>query len=147
MSTSDWPATVQVVLLLWVIGAVFDAPSGEVCVARRESTNTPLQSLTLLNDEAFLEMARHAGNVAAESADDDDTRISELHLRFTGRSPDKAELSNLRQYLNKQRSRLTSGDLKADMLHPNATRNSPESAAWTLLVRVLMNLDETITKN
>ncbi len=126
---------------------IFDAPSGEVCVARREITNTPLQSLTLLNDEAFLEMSRHAGNVAAESADDDDTRISELHLRFTGRSPDKAELSNLRRYLTKQRSRLTSGELKADMLHPNATRTSPESAAWTLLVRVLMNLDETITKN
>lgn len=125
----------------------FDAPSGEVCVARRENTNTPLQSLTLLNDDAFMEMARHAGKVAAESAGDDETRLTELHLRFTGRSPDVSERENLQRYLTKQRARLTSGELKADALQSSAKSTSVESAAWTLVVRALMNLDETITKN
>jgi hypothetical protein len=131
----------------FAMAGTFDAPSGEVCVARRESTNTPLQSLTLLNDDAFIEMARHAGNAAAESVSDDATRITELHLRFTGRYPDASERDHLQRYLDKQRARLLSGELKANVLHPSTKPTALESAAWTLLVRALMNLDESITKN
>jgi hypothetical protein len=94
-----------------------------------------------------MEMARHAGKVAAESAGDDETRLTELHLRFTGRSPDVSERENLQRYLTKQRARLNSGELKADALQSSAKSTSVESAAWTLVVRALMNLDETITKN
>ena len=131
----------------FAMSGTFDAPSGEVCVARRESTNTPLQSLTLLNDDAFMEMARHAGKVAAESSENDATRLADLHLKFTGRSPDSTEREHLQRYLDKQRARLKSGNLKLDALQASVGRDASESAAWTLLVRALMNLDETITKN
>src|ERR1051325_8777437 len=53
--------------------STFDGPSGEACLARRDRSNTPLQALTLLNDEIFMECARALGQWAAGQHDDSAT--------------------------------------------------------------------------
>ena len=55
--------------------ATFDAPSGEACLARRESSNSPLQALTLLNDTIFLEAAQALGRWTAVQSGNDDAKV------------------------------------------------------------------------
>ena len=71
--------------------ATFDAPSGEACVARREISNTPLQSLTLLNDAVFVEAAQAVGKSLAEGQGTVDQRAEELFRRFVSRPTTLAE--------------------------------------------------------
>src|SRR5207249_10486271 len=65
----------------------FDAPSGEVCVARREVSNTPLQALTLLNDPAFTEAAQALGRVMAAREGPVVERVDYLFRRCLTRLP------------------------------------------------------------
>ncbi len=125
----------------------FDAPSGEVCVARREVSNTPLQSLTLLNDEAFLECAQALGARAAEQPGSDEAKAAFVFLRCLARPPRAAETTKLLAFLRTQRERLARGELPAKDLAGPGTADIAERAAWTLLARSVLNLDETITKN
>ncbi|HAV65254.1 MAG TPA: hypothetical protein DCY13_23140 [Verrucomicrobiales bacterium] len=126
----------------------FDAPSGEACVARRDRSNTPLQSLTLLNDEMFLEMARALGREAAESAGTVEHRAADLFRRCITRPPTADELAKLVRFYEKQAARFGSGELKAaDLMNSNTGDNLNEQAAWTTVARVLMNLDEAVTKS
>jgi hypothetical protein len=131
----------------FAMSSTFDGPSGETCVARRETTNTPLQSLTLLNDEAFVEMARHAGQSVANSDDDDAAKITNLHLRFVSRSPSSDELSQMQSFVNLHRNRIRSREIQPESIAGKVPTKADETAVWTLLVRALMNLDETVTKN
>ncbi len=127
----------------------FDAPSGEVCVARRDLTNTPLQSLTLLNDEAFLECAQALGARAAEQPGDDEAKAAFIFQRCTSRPPRAAETAKLLAFLRAQRERIAQGELDAKDLAGAAPSKAELNAraAWTLLARSVLNLDETITKN
>jgi hypothetical protein len=126
----------------------FDAPSGEACVARRDRSNTPLQSLTLLNDEMFLEAARALGRSAAGAADSHEARATRLFSRCVGRPPAREEIVDLLVFYEKQRARFDSGELSpTEMTGPNPGANPAEQAAWTAVARVLLNLDETITKS
>ena len=134
---------------------VFDAPTGEGCVARRSRSNIPLQALTLLNDDMFLEMARAlATNVAGQSPSTDSdsaTFATTIFRRLLTRPPTDAELAAIVGYQRTQLGRLNSGDLKAaDILGDKAAKGStPEQhsnqASWVMVARALMNLDETIT--
>jgi mono/diheme cytochrome c family protein len=132
----------------------FDAPAGEVCVARREVSNTPLQSLTLLNDEMFLEAARRVGaDVAAMNASDAQ-KMQLLFRRCLTRHPTEREMSRLLDFVTVQRSRIQSGSLNASELSPSEVPGtglvkSPaeERAVWVVTARALLNLDEFVTKN
>ena len=120
---------------------VFDAPTGETCIPRRDRSNTPLQALTLLNDEMFLEMARALGKQALAR---DDPAVY-VFRRLLTRPPEPVELKKLQDYFQQQLKRLQAGELDAKAIC-KAPAATPEWAAWTLVVRVLMNLDEAITK-
>jgi hypothetical protein len=125
----------------------FDGPTGEACIARREISNSPLQALTLLNDPMFLEIAQALGRVAVAAGDDDAARLDALAERLFSRRLEPDEATPLLAYLTEQRRRLAAGELDATQLaggEPDAT--APERAAWTLVARALMNLDETIVK-
>jgi hypothetical protein len=122
----------------------FDAPSGEVCVARREVSNTPLQALTLLNDEVFLDAARAIGKRAAELVGDDKEKAHFIFRRFVARIPSEAETQRLVAFTQQQRERFKRGELDAKKL---GQADSAEVAVWTVLARAVMNLDETISKN
>lgn len=125
----------------------FDGPSGEACTARREVSNTPLQALTLLNDMVFVEAAQQLGRRAVALEGTDADRVRDLFRRCMTRPPEPAELDQLLAFVQQQRQRLAAGELKAaDLAGPNSP-NPAECAAWTTLARVLLSLDEAITKS
>jgi hypothetical protein len=128
--------------------ATFDGPSGEACLAKRERSNTPLQALTLLNDAVFLECARALGKLAAESEGDETKRAELLFRRCLTRAPSSEERDKLIQFYRTQLARFAGGELKAaELLDVKEGERLNEQAAWTAVARVLMNLDETITKS
>ncbi|MEX2285764.1 MAG: PSD1 and planctomycete cytochrome C domain-containing protein [Planctomycetaceae bacterium] len=124
----------------------FDAPTGENCVAARERSNTPLQALTLLNDEMFLEASRAlAARAAAAHSDSPQLCATSIFRRLLTRPPAESELADLLQFRDAQLSRLKSGELDAAAICKEQPP-SPELAAWVMVARALMNLDETVTK-
>lgn len=125
----------------------FDAPSGEVCVARRDTSNTPLQALTLLNDVAFIEAARNFAGLVAEYPGTDEQKATWMFRRALTRPPRQAEVEKLLAFVRTQRQRLSAGELKADELAPGVNENALERAAWFTAARAVLNLDESITKN
>jgi hypothetical protein len=134
----------------FAMAAVFDAPSGEACVARRDRANTPLQALTLLNDTAFMECAQALGAMAAKSKGDEAARAELLFRRCVTRPPSDEEKDKLARFYQAQLARFNRGELKsADLLNAECecAENPNEEAAWTTVARVLLNLDETISKS
>ena len=119
----------------------FDAPSGEACLARRDVSNTPLQSLTLLNDIAFQEAAKSLGKLAAAQPGDDAAKLTYAFRHILVRSPQPTEVQKLQAFLTAQRARLQNGELDGKTIASDA-----DTALWTLLARALLNLDETVTK-
>lgn len=124
----------------------FDAPSGEACIARREVSNTPLQSLTLLNDEVFLEASQALGRKAAALAGGDASTAAFLFRRILTRLPKPAELDQILAFLKSQRERIAQGSLHANDLAGPGEGSPTERAAWTAVARALLNLDEAVTR-
>ncbi len=124
----------------------FDGPTGEACLARREVSNSALQALTLLNDPMFVEAAQTLGRRAIAAGNEDSARLRELSRRLLSRELDPEETRTLIDYLNAQRTRLAAGELDAAKLAGGETTDALERAAWMLVARALMNLDEAIVK-
>ena len=120
----------------------FDGTSGENCLARRDRSNTPLQALTLLNDEMFLELARAAGKEVHQQKKDP---VPTLFRHFLTRPPSKEEQTILQAYLDQQIDRLSKGELKPAEI-TGEKQADPQWAGKVLLARAIMNLDESITK-
>ncbi len=125
---------------------VFDAPSGENCVVRRNRSNTPLQALTVLNDEMYLEMARALAQKTIEQRFNTTPDSAKFIFRScVTRPPEDSELNALVNYFRAQKSRLEQGELDVTLIGGDE-QASHELAAWSMVARVVMNLDETITK-
>jgi Protein of unknown function (DUF1549)/Protein of unknown function (DUF1553)/Planctomycete cytochrome C len=124
----------------------FDGPSGEVCVARREVSNSPLQALTLLNDPAFVEGSQALGELLARTPGTAEGRISLLFRLCLTRTPQPDELSTLVHFFRVQRERLERKELDAAKIAGNGEAGAIDRAAWTLLARAILNLDEAVTK-
>ncbi|RUL87284.1 DUF1553 domain-containing protein [Tautonia sociabilis] len=125
----------------------FDAPTSEVTCPRRERSNTPLQALTLLNDPVFVEAAQAlARRVAREVPQDDDEQRAVRAFRLClARRPDATEIAAILDFLAVQRARLEAGELDARAIAGTDNEDAVELAAWTVVARALLNLDETIT--
>lgn len=131
----------------YAMSAVFDAPSGEECIAQRDRSDTPLQALTMLNDDVIMECAQALGAMAARDAADDSQRAELLFRRCLTRPPTVTEKEELTAFYQGQLARLARGELSAaDLLGTKDAPNANQAAAWTAVARVLLNLDETITK-
>lgn len=118
----------------------FDAPDSNLACARRRRSDTPLQSLNLLNDPVFFEAAQAlAVRIVNEAPEDKIGYAFEVCL---GRTPAARERERLGKYLD-QESTVFKADAKAAaaMLPAEAS-----GAAWVALSRVLLNLDEFITR-
>lgn len=134
----------------------FDAPNGDASCVRRPRSNTPLQALTTLNEPVFVDSARAlALRTLREGGDKDADRLSYAFRLCVSRAPRPEERDILLTLLRKQERRLSDGWLSArditgfavddkSPLPPELTPN--QWAAWTVVSRVLLNLDETITK-
>jgi hypothetical protein len=128
--------------------ATFDGPSGEACLARRDRSNTPLQALSLLNDTVFMECARSLGQRAAKMVGEAPTRVEFLFRCCLTRPTSDEERAKLVQFYQTQIARIACGELKAaDIMETNKGDRLNEEAAWTVVARVLLNLDEAITKS
>jgi len=135
---------------------IFDAPNGDISCVRRARANTPLQALTTLNEALFIESAQAlALKTLREGGATDAQRLTYAFRRCLARKPTAPESGELLKLLNKQKRRLTDGWLSAldlagvDAAHPPALpagATPVQLAAWTAVSRVLLNLDETITK-
>ncbi|MFN7343902.1 MAG: DUF1553 domain-containing protein, partial [bacterium] len=132
----------------------FDAPNREQSCTRRERSNTPMQALQLMNDVQHFEAARAlAERVIAESGQDDEKRLHWLFRTVLSRKPDAKEFSMLTAALAKQRE-LYQKDPKAAEKAISVGESTPkkiaapaETAAWTLIANLVLNLDETVTRN
>ncbi|MEW4456414.1 PSD1 and planctomycete cytochrome C domain-containing protein [Bremerella sp. JC817] len=124
---------------------VFDAPSGEVCIAKRDRSNTPLQALTLLNDAMYLELAQALAFAAKTDGATKETIAENIFRRLLTRPPESGEVKAVLQYRNEQLQRLQSGELDPAAI-AGKQNSSADDAAWVMVARALMNLDEFITK-
>jgi hypothetical protein len=124
----------------------FDGPSGEACIAQREISNSPLQALTMLNDTVILEAAQALGAAIAAQPGGDGERATALFRRCLTRPPEAQELGLLVAFVSAQRARFASHELDPAALGGAGPGDAAERAAWVALARVLLNLDEAITK-
>ena len=111
----------------FAMATTFDAPTGEACIARRDVSNSPLQALTLLNDEMFMEAARALGAKAIAAGTDDDARIAYVLRRCVTRPPAADELATMKAFVAAQRARKVA-----------------DKDIWTAVARAALNLDESI---
>ncbi len=127
---------------------VFDFPDANVACTRRNRSNTPLQSLTLANDQTFVEFAQGlAKRALVEIQGDDTVRMIAAFRWCFGRDPAPAELQRLLKMLEEQRATFTT-ETAQKFAPPNlpSSITPTEAAAWTAVARVLINLDEFITR-
>ena len=121
---------------------IFDVPNGFASCVRRTRSNSPLQALTTLNESLYFDCAKSlARRTIAEGGDTDDTKITHAFRLATARKPTLDELTELKSLVDKQRRRFANTELK-----PSDRSADIESHAYTVLSRVLLNLDETMTK-
>jgi hypothetical protein len=132
---------------------IFNAPSRETCVVRRDRTNTPLQALVTLNDPQFIEAARHlAQRALQEGGAQDEDRFDFIAQRLLARSLQPAEVEIVKKSLADLAAYYTSHAENAGRLitvgesKPDAALDAGQLAAWTMLVNELLNLDEVLNK-
>ena len=133
--------------------ASFDAPTREICTVMRSQSNTPLQALVLLNDTTFVEAARAlAQRMIAETAGDANQRIRYGFRLATARWPSAAELSILREGLDDYLESYQQDKRAAEVLltvgesSSNGDAGADELAAYLMVASIILNLDETITR-
>ncbi|MCA9409563.1 MAG: DUF1553 domain-containing protein [Candidatus Omnitrophica bacterium] len=133
--------------------SAFDAPSREVCTAQREVTNTPLQAFVTLNAKTYVEAARNfAQRILLEGGQDFGERIDYAYRVALARRPTDGEKQILSRVLEKSMDLYRENPEAADKLL--TVGESPrdedlprvEHAAWTPVANVILNLDETLTK-
>jgi hypothetical protein len=109
----------------------FDAPTGDFACVARSRSNTPLQALTMMNEPVFAECAAAMGRrVLAEGGATEAEKIRYAFRLCVARTPTEKEAAVLAELLKKELAR---------------EKATPE-AAWAAVARVLLNLDETISK-
>lgn len=132
--------------------ATFDAPNREVCTVRRNSTNTPLQSLVTLNDPAFVEAAQSLARISIRHSETVESQIRHAFLRCVQRPPSDPELRTLVELYNDTMTDLTQTPEEAQQLATDPLGSLPKdlapvpTAAMTVVCNVLLNLDEMFLK-
>ncbi|MCC6819312.1 MAG: PSD1 and planctomycete cytochrome C domain-containing protein [Verrucomicrobiota bacterium] len=137
--------------------STFDAPTADTACVRRPRSNTPLAALTSLNEPIFVEASQAlALRILREGGRNDAARADYAYRLCTGRGIKPAERTALLQLLAVQRKQIAEGWLQSNQIASGDDAKRPalpphtipqDAAAWTIAARVLLNLDETLTKN
>lgn len=124
----------------------FDGPTGEAICPRREVSNTPLQALTMLNDQVLVEAAQALGRMVAARPGTTEDRAAYLFRRCVTRPPTAGELEMLVKFYSSQKQRFANKELDAATVAGPGEGEPANRAAWTALARSVLNLDEAIVK-
>ena len=137
--------------------SAFDAPNGDFSCVRRVRSNTPLAALTALNEPIMVEAAQaFALRIWRDGGSTDAERATHAYRLATARAPRPAERDAVIQLVADTRARLRKGELKAgEIAFSEFTRSTElpadstpiDLAAWTVAARIVLNLDETLSKN
>jgi hypothetical protein len=122
-------------------GMAFDAPTREVCTARRITTNTPLQALVTMNDEVFIECARALADRMAKEGADPNTQIAAGFREVVGREPSASVVERLRHVYDDAIDHYLANSDEAKRLAPTS-----ELFARTVVANVLLNLDASLAR-
>jgi mono/diheme cytochrome c family protein len=136
--------------------ASLDAPNGDFSCARRTRSNTPLAALSTLNESVFVDSARAlALRVLREAAATDRDRVDYAFKLCLNRVPSPAERDEVMSLYQSQHKRLADGWISSRAIATGSHETLPDlpkgisptdAAAWTVVARVLLNLDETLSK-
>lgn len=132
----------------------FDAPNRESVCTKRERSNTPLQALQLMNDVQHFEAARClAERLLHEPLADDRARLDRVFEWVLARQPDETERMSIQRLLDATRKRMAESPqdalqiAKAGERWRDARLPAEDVAVWAIVCNLLLNLDETITRN
>ena len=135
----------------------FDGPDRSACHPKRSRTNTPLQALTLLNDEAYVEMAlAFADSILSECSANDsvEDKLRHAFRRTLSRAPSNKEIQILTELYQLEKKEIEAAPERSRELlkgitgyKPSPGQDSMELALWFAIANTLLNLDETITKS
>ena len=134
----------------------FDVPNADFSCVQRQRSNSPLQALVSLNEPIFVECTQSLGRkILAEGGKTDAERVTYAFRRVLSRGPAEDEKEEILSLLATQKQRIADGWLnpneistgKAEVAKDVPAGSTPaQLAAYTIVARVLLNLDETITK-
>ncbi len=132
--------------------ATFDAPNREVCILKRDRSNTPLQALVTLNDPAFVETAQALARRMTEAATHPQGRVEYGFRKCLTRPPTEVEKRELLKLYTEAYAAYVDQPDEARLMIEKPLGNAPEGAdvrelaAWSVVANVLLNLDETLMK-
>jgi hypothetical protein len=130
---------------------LFDNAQRRTCEVRNARTNTPLQALTLLNDETYLEASRSLGAQMLRQPGEAKERLQFLARSVLSRAATDRELAVLQRELDRARTHYHAHPddaakfLQLGQTAPDAKLNAAELAAHTVVASLALNLDETIS--
>ncbi len=132
---------------------IFDAPTREKCSVRRPRTNTPLQALVVLNDVQFVEASRNfAQRIISDGGKNKKDRAIYAFELATSRKPTKFELNVILEVLEHAQKRYLNDPKAAKKLisigesQGTVKLDAAEHATWTVVANMILNLDETLTR-
>lgn len=129
---------------------IFDAPTREYCISRRERTNTPVQALMMMNESQYFQAARHFAQELLSQYFNDDLRLGVAYEAVTSQLPDAAELADMRTGLESFRAVYQEDFAAAQALTSDLKDLSDaqrvELAAFTMVANSLFNLDVAKTR-
>jgi hypothetical protein len=131
----------------------FDAPNRDVCIVKRERTNTPLQALVMMNDPQFVECSRVlAERIQLESGDTLENQITRAFRLVTGRKPKQKELEIFGDLYHNQYEKFSSNPHDVDSLltvgeyQYDRSLDKTKTAALTVVASTMINHDEAYMK-
>jgi hypothetical protein len=130
---------------------LFDSAQRRVCEVGATRTNTPLQALTLLNDQTYLEASRALATQAWHAANEPAARLRLIFRRVLSREPEARELAVLEREVTRALAHYrahptdAAAFLRIGQHPPDASVPVPELAAYTLAASLTLNLDEALT--
>lgn len=124
----------------------FDCPDANLTCVERRTSNTPLQALVTLNNDTFIDAARAlAQRVLRESHPDDQSRVRRMLRLCVGREPVSDDVRDFTAFLTATREAYRSSPDLARQFN-SQSEAPPEAAAWIATARLMLNLDEFLTR-